>query len=97
VDPVPDPLLLRGIEPGNSGPIATNSDHQTTEAVCISSGLDLVHFTDVRTKFRATLYIYIYLAYKGGAVSVTVRIPVGSTFNSLSLLYNMDVGHFLEG
>jgi hypothetical protein len=38
VDPVPDPLLLRtsgsaGIEPGTSGSVAKNSDHQTTEAV----------------------------------------------------------------
>jgi hypothetical protein len=38
VDPVPDPLTLRksgsaGIEPGTSGSVARNSDHETTEAV----------------------------------------------------------------
>jgi hypothetical protein len=37
MDPVPDPLPLRnlvwpGIEPGTSGSVARNSDHQTTEA-----------------------------------------------------------------
>jgi hypothetical protein len=38
VDPVPDPyfsqnLIGSGIEPGTSGSVARNSDHETTEAV----------------------------------------------------------------
>jgi hypothetical protein len=39
VDPVPDSLLRKsgapGIEPGTSGFVARNSDHQITEAVIL--------------------------------------------------------------